>query len=325
MEHILEKAKKKRGRPRKYPLSSTKEESITRTVTPKNDDIILEMSITMDDFYKHYPEEQSEKRPKSNYTEKSTSNIFTLNELSTSSPINKTFGKNVQANELLLKLKDSELKIKNQQKEILKLKKMIDDAGLYNSSSTKVHEIHLNLIDCTTEKTIVVEKTNIACWWCTLQFDTMPCFIPNKQVDNMYHVFGCFCSFNCAASYNFTCLDDYKVWNRYSLLKKMYQDTIGYDSEILNAPPKETLKKYGGKLTEQEYKQELQFCSREYRLILPPMTSTIPILEERIIDGKKRKYYNNTTFNGFDGLKLKRTKPLPSTHNTIMDTMGVRL
>jgi len=202
---------------------------------------------------------------------------------------------------------------------------MIDDAGLYNTTSTKVYEIDLNLIDYTTEKPIIREKTDIACWWCTLQFDTLPCFIPEKLVNNSYHVFGCFCSLNCTTAYNFKCIDDYRVWNRYSLIKKMYQDIVGYNCEILNAPPKETLKKYGGTLTEKEYKKELKFCSREYRLILPPMTSTVPILEERIIDGKKRKYYNNITFNGFDGLKLKRTKPLPSTHNTLMETMGIRL
>ena len=35
-------------------------------------------------------------------------------------------------------------------------------------------------------------------------------------------VFGCFCSYNCAAAYNLN-MNDYNIWNRYSLLKKMYE------------------------------------------------------------------------------------------------------
>ena len=52
------------------------------------------------------------------------------------------------------------------------------------------------------EKGIWPEATNIKCWWCTLSFDDVPCFIPKKMRNGKYHVFGCFCSFNSAMAYN---------------------------------------------------------------------------------------------------------------------------
>lgn len=324
MDNILLKPKKKkRGRPRKNPLPVVNEN--VKSNTPENDEIILEMNVSLDDYRKYYPNESAkyDKKEKERKMKKHA-NMFVLDEFTDTESV-KSFGKNPKVNELLLKITDRDIQIKELKREVNKLKKLITDSGLHNSSNTKAFEYDLNLIDCKTSKKMVIEKTDVACWWCTYEFDTLPCFIPEKHIDNNYHVFGCFCSLNCASAYNFTCLDDYKVWNRYSLLKKMYKDITGESSEILNSPPKEILKKYGGNMSIEEYRKELKLCAREYRLIIPPMTSTIPILEERVIDGKRRKYYNNVNIDSFDGLKLKRSKPLPNSQNTLMHTMGVRL
>ena len=56
-------------------------------------------------------------------------------------------------------------------------------------------------------------KTDICCWWCCHKCD-VPLSLPEKLYDDTFHVFGCFCSFNCAAAYNVN-LNDYKIWEDY--------------------------------------------------------------------------------------------------------------
>ena len=49
------------------------------------------------------------------------------------------------------------------------------------------------------------KKTNLLCWSCSRQFNTIPVFIPEdiyeENAIRIMDVKGCFCSFNCAQSY----------------------------------------------------------------------------------------------------------------------------
>ena len=71
----------------------------------------------------------------------------------------------------------------------------------------------------------MAEKTNVRCWWCTLPFDNVPCGIPHHHVDNVFHVYGCFCSFNCALSYAINFPKKFtNLWNKISLLHLLYKN-----------------------------------------------------------------------------------------------------
>ena len=80
------------------------------------------------------------------------------------------------------------------------------------NSTLKKREVYLmktNFITIDNEgKQSLDESTNIHCWWCCHKFDNPPCQLPEKYYEKKYHVFGCFCSYNCALSYNLD-LDDY--------------------------------------------------------------------------------------------------------------------
>lgn len=142
---------------------------------------------------------------------------------------------------------------------------------------------------------VICEKTDIACWWCSYNFDTVPCVLPEKLYEDKYHVFGCFCTLNCAAAYNIN-MNDYKVWDRYSLLKKLY----GIEKDVPLAPARECFKKFGGSLLHEQHLINCIKCTNEYRFVMPPLISIIPYIEQISLINKNNK------------LILKRSKPLPS-------------
>jgi len=99
-----------------------------------------------------------------------------------------------------------------------------------------------------------IKKTNIACWYCDLNFDCVPVFIPGSIDtgigDNMHHIstYGCFCSFSCAISHN-------NIYNQKICQNIKVRDMILYLYSIFNnnsvrnipqSPNKYSMKKYGG-------------------------------------------------------------------------------
>ena len=98
---------------------------------------------------------------------------------------------------------------------------------------------------------------DIKCWWCCHNFENTPCGIPIKLENNTFYVYGCFCSFNCALTYNFNTNDD-KKWERAGLINLLYNKTYNISDDIeteLNyAPNRECLKDFGGYLTIEKFR-----------------------------------------------------------------------
>jgi len=177
------------------------------------------------------------------------------------------------------------------------------------------HIINLKLIDNTTNKPLEIEKTHICCWWCTYEFDNYPFFIPEKFYNNKYYVFGNFCSFNCAASYNLE-IEDYKVMERYTLLKKLYEKFIPIDKMKL-AAKKEVLVKFGGIVEISDYRANFAKCEKEYRLNLPPLCFIHHIIEEVTIE-------KNTESDNIKSNIQNIKKKIPMVKNNLFNTMGLK-
>lgn len=108
-----------------------------------------------------------------------------------------------------------------------------------------------------------VKNTNLCCWNCDLQFSGIPCFIP-KSIEptvngEIINVYGCFCWFNCAKSHiNKSDDPTYIKIDRYNMLLKLYKKFTGTDvNDIPDAPNKYDMCKYGGSMTETEYRSHL--------------------------------------------------------------------
>lgn len=171
------------------------------------------------------------------------------------------------------------------------------------------------------------ESVNINCLWCCEKFDSIPVGIPIKKVENTFHMFGNFCSPECAAAYIF---DDKRFindcWEKYSMLNNIYSDK----TPIKIAPPKICLKKFGGRFSINEFRSICTQYNKSYKILLPPMISVLPVMEEINLND------NNNDINTFlinkehlnkanEEYRLKRTKPLPESKNTLETCMQLKV
>ena len=173
-----------------------------------------------------------------------------------------------------------------------------------------------------------VNSTNIRCWWCCYEFDNKPVGIPILYKENKFHVYGCFCSFNCALSYNFN-TDDNKKWERIGLIHLLYKKIYNTKEVKLSyAPDREFLKIFGGHLDINKFRNPDEIL-KKYEVVYPPMLSIIPQLEETEIYAESSNMRRSKQAipvdqdriqRARDKLKLKRQKPLRE-HNTLEQCM----
>ena len=135
-------------------------------------------------------------------------------------------------------------------------------------------------------------QSDIYCMWCVHPFDNIPCGIPTKMVNNKFYLKGCFCSFNCAAAYIFD-KQEYNMWDEYSLLNLLAKKILKIKNNIKLAPPRETLKIFGGILDIDEYRNKLNNIHVDYKLNIPPMIAVIPKIEEKIINDNYVPFKNS--------------------------------
>jgi hypothetical protein len=162
------------------------------------------------------------------------------------------------------------------------------------------------------------EKTNIKCWWCTLSFESVPCFVPTKMVNGKYTVLGCFCSFNCAMAYNLYALEQnqHDRLRKCALLNSLYYEIHGEPKEILPSPPKETMIMYGGKLSIEQYCNLIKDCNvSSYKIIYPPISGISFQLEDinKNTSNTTRNIGNSTGTN----YVLERSTPPPNNRKKV--------
>ena len=320
-QNPLQQQRRGRGRPRKNQIVQTNEKikkekmvKLSKTISDKNevdDEIILHLPISFKDLDMKKNKDHDENKSSPN------SNIFTINDINSESTSDSS---NFEVNDVVVhdlkeKIKNQEKYIRQLEKEIEDYKDMLSEDNMHGLVNRKVHKMDTNLIDSTSGKKMIVEKTDIACWWCGHTFDSPPCFIPEKFYDDEYFVFGCFCSYNCAASYNLK-MEDAFVWDRYSLLKKLYNVNF-----IPLAPPREAFKRLGGPISFDEFRKNCQKCTRDFRFIMPPMTSIVPMIEEGNVEPTR---VNISLAELNKKSNLRRNKPLPNSRTTLFETLGIK-
>ena len=141
-----------------------------------------------------------------------------------------------------------------------------DNLNKINNSKTKIAKLH-NSSKKIVEKNMKVMKyfTNefdsgneilispYRCYHCHHNFNNKPFFLPidyNCEL-NRFKVTGNFCSPNCVKTY---ALNSKIYQNRIYLIGHMYRKLFGPNYTIKPAPPIQTLKEYGGKLSIEEFR-----------------------------------------------------------------------
>lgn len=120
-----------------------------------------------------------------------------------------------------------------------------------------------------------------ACFHCTYDFDHPSIHIPKFQLNNLYYVYGCFCSPECATSYLMNeIIDTSEKFERFQLLNYIYGCIFDYSQDIKPAPnPYYTLDKYYGNMSIQEYRRLLK-NDRLLLIVDKPLTRILPEIYE---------------------------------------------
>ena len=146
-------------------------------------------------------------------------------------------------------------------------------------------------------------------------------------MNNLFYMFGNFCSPECAAAHIF---DNKKFmndcWEKYSMLNLIYGNNV----PIKIAPSKICLKKFGGRLTIIEFRNICTKFNKSYKLLLPPMVSILPMIEEINLNDDSNNIdmflLNKEQINkANEEYRLRRNKPLPDSKNTLESCMNLKV
>tara|TARA_B100001094_G_C17991553_1_gene700480 strand:- start:247 stop:939 length:693 start_codon:yes stop_codon:yes gene_type:complete len=146
------------------------------------------------------------------------------------------------------------------------------------------------------------------CWNCSHAFDKSIIGIPLKYDNDIFYIYGDFCSLECGARYAYEYLPD-KFRDIYSLINLYNQKLNPQESiPIELAPNKLLLKAFGGELTIDEYRKNN--INNKYNIILPQI---IPI--RHVTDSQEIL----NSVNNKSNYKLYRKSALPSEKKSMKD------
>ncbi len=177
----------------------------------------------------------------------------------------------------------------------------------------------------------VPEHTDVACFWCSHQFDGRPVFLPYLEKEGTWHVYGNFCCPECALAYCIDEKEDQQLrWEKIALLHRLYANVIG--GRIYPAPARTVLKLFGGRLSIEEYRATIRKGKVRIDVHYPPMVSILATMDTKPID-----FYETTIPKTFvplntervkkveEGLRLKRSKPLKDKESTLDACMNLQI
>lgn len=171
--------------------------------------------------------------------------------------------------------------------------------------------------------------TSIACYWCCHKFNTVPYGIPVKYYKDKFHVFGCFCSLECAAAYNFNCNNSQdEVWERYNLINLLAR-SIGHNKRVKPAPDRLALKMFGGHMEIEDFRKFSE-TQKVLNVNFPPMmtlTQQVEELNECDVSSEYRYIpLDHERINKYkEKLTLRRTKPVTEYKHTLDHMMNLKI
>ncbi len=212
-----------------------------------------------------------------------------------------------------------------------------------NIENTVVKQPEVDVSDVPTRKVISLLKdfeeknknhewpsnTSINCYWCCHKFDNAPFGIPVNFSKDNFEVFGCFCSLECAAAYNFKMNDNIdEMWERYNLINLLSRRISNDCKQVKPAPDRLSLKMFGGYLDIDEFRQFFK-SNRLININFPPMTSLTQQIEEVNEHELNNDYKyipidNNRIDKYKEKLMFKRNKPLINSKNSLESTMNLK-
>lgn len=179
-------------------------------------------------------------------------------------------------------------------------------------SGYSVEKLNSKIFKNEDDNYILSNNCNYLCWWCCHKFNNTPFPLPDKYYNNKFYVFGNFCSPSCACAYNVD-MNDHKLWERNSLISKLYNELTGEALDFISpSPPRQIIDSFGGTISISEYREKINIkTSYSSRFIIPPMVPLMTLIEESYKDRNKYKWETKVNISKYNNLqkniKIKRT------------------
>jgi hypothetical protein len=152
-----------------------------------------------------------------------------------------------------------------------------------------------------------------ACFWCSHDFDNPSIYIPKHYIKDAYHVYGCFCTPECAVAHLMNeNIDSSTKFERYHLMNHIYSKIYDYTKNIKPAPdPHYMLDKFYGNLTIQEYRALLK-SERLFLIVDKPLTRILPEFHE-----DNDEFIINNKIIPSNNYQMKKKSMQPSSHSAV--------
>jgi len=225
-----------------------------------------------------------------------------------------------------LKETDTREKEKDKEKDKEKEKERMKESTLkktYGPTQLLVEYIH------TKEKHVLPSSVTTACFWCCETFDTQPCILPTACIDDVWHVYGNFCTPMCSMAYLLSeLLDTHMRWERIAMLNRLYGKEC--NGRVYPAPNREVLQRFGGPISAADYRELCQSQRIRVDIHMPPMVSILASMDTKPIDFYETSLQNKMTTvqpihrSEESGLKLRRSKPLKDRESTLDSCLNIQ-
>lgn len=171
-----------------------------------------------------------------------------------------------------------------------------------------------------------LQNTDVCCWWCCHEFESVPIGLPMDYNTTLqkFRVKGVFCSFSCMIAYK----NERHLYSKDHLVKFLYNKLTGTmlkDTVTLTpAPPRCSLKMFGGELSITEFRN----CFQEnkcYKMIDYPMYISKDYIEEVDIQNVKnvnQKVFQETFAHNLDDKRIEDAKSRLSQIEKTTVTLG---
>lgn len=132
-------------------------------------------------------------------------------------------------------------------------------------------------------------KSSSVCFWCCHLIDHMEFGMPIRYdvCHKSFTTFGCFCSLECVAAYNFSVhMGSDRVWEIHSWIQ-MLAARYGYTGNVRPAPSRYALHMFNGPLSIEEFRSVHKNLARTCIMNIPPfvhVSSQLELLNTSFLD-----------------------------------------
>jgi len=146
------------------------------------------------------------------------------------------------------------------------------------SASTMARQASASVFHMHKENAAPERNKDILCWHCCYQFEGPGFRLPRffDPSEKTYHVYGWFCSANCAKAY----ILEHSTFDRgyqMNVFVRMLREVYGIMTSITESPPRLALKQFGGPFDIQSFRTQSNVCY----IVTPPFVSYCMLIEEK--------------------------------------------